>query len=492
MRPLTAPKRRNSYDATQTQPRMQPNATGYYTPQKPQSRPESVTPLALNQLPKNGYNPYSTKANPPPARIPTPTNPPPAPNGYHDDQYDEGANYDDGDYNEQEQNGNGANYDNTGNVDEYNDQDTNGNANNYDDNIAPEDYANNLHRNVDTFQTTNTLRHTPFATTSANYGSHSPSFKRPASPSRRPTSSSQYLSPGGPISADPNHFARASTYNADMNLHGNGIFGLSTGANLDAPTRGRSPSRRSESPYGTTTSPSLSRTSTGSPAPVEPPYATSPASTRQRSSSVDRSLDRTSSLDRTHTPPKGLGTLGGFSQNFRHPMKYEKEVTEPPHRDAGYKDSSIMPPKRETTQVRAPAYRLHAASRLNTREMDHLENHMRTALTTIDSHEKKVSQINEEGYRAISPEPRAPSQNVYQSPQSRSIFSPVQPTGTSPVARSVSPARFNRDDNRLDVEFSKGDYHKKFHSDNPNLLTTSPVAGRVHPNGRSRQSPFPT
>jgi hypothetical protein len=470
---------------------MQPNAPSNYTPQKPQSRPDSVTPLALSQIPKNGYNPYSTKSNPLPATIPPPSNPPPKPtsNGYHDDnEYDEGANNynDEGDYNndqaERPDYQNGNNGDNNGYAAEYNDRNGN-NANNdqYDESISPEDYANGtISRNTDTYQLSNTTRHSPFATTSSSYGSHSPSFKRPSSPSRRPTPSSTYLSPSAPISSDPSHFGRANSYNASMNLHGNGIFGLSTGASLDAPTRGRSPSRRSESPFDTT-SPSLSRTSTGSPGPSsEPPYATSPSPSRQRSSS----------LDRTHAPPKGLGTLGGFSQNFSHPLKFEKELAEPPHRDVGYKDSSILPPRRETQAVRSPAYRLHAASRLNSREMDHLENHMRSALSTIDAHEQKVTQINAEGYSALSPEPRAPSQNVYQSPQSRSIFSTVQPTG-SPVARSVSPARFgNRED--LDSDFSKTDYHKKFHTDNPNLLTTSPVQGRVHPNARSRQSAFPT
>jgi len=267
-----------------------------------------------------------------------------------------------------------------------------------------------------------------------------------------------------------------------MNLQGNGIFGISSGAQPDTPPRGRSPARRSESPYAETASPSISRTSGGYQR-SESPYATtsSPSSTRQRSNSLERS----------HVPPKGLGTMGTFNQNFNYPVKYEKDLSAPPQQAVGYKDSAMFPPRRETQPPRSPTYRLNAASRLNSREMDHLENSMRNALTTIDSHEKRVTLIEDGGYRAISPEPRAPTRtNSYQSPQARSIFSSVQPTG-SPVARPISPTRVSSI-NSNDSNFSKTDFHKQFHDANPNLMSQVPANVRVHPNSRSRQSPFPT
>lgn len=49
---------------------------------------------------------------------------------------------------------------------------------------------------------------------------------------------------------------------------------------------------------------------------------------------------------RAHNPPKGLGTLGSFNQSFTQPVKFEKELSDPPQRPNTYKDSSIFPARR--------------------------------------------------------------------------------------------------------------------------------------------------
>lgn len=518
MRPLTAPqnKRRNSVDGSthglQQQQQQQP---AYYTPQKPQSRPETVTPLALNQLPKNGHNPYSLKANPPPAQQPStlsrgnsngnlPTRqtgtksyePPKSGNtertsydndrsNYNDRSSNDRANNDRSNYNDRSNNDR-ANYSNrsgTNGKTNYNDEDKyndreydneesnysnretyNGSNTNYRDNNDDRDrYSSTNHNQYDDdrvdYDNTATKEQPFFATTSASYGSHSPAPRRGPSPARRAPS------PGPSI--PPYAVSNGNNYTSPTNLNSTGgIFGISNPNYNDITTvRGRSPGRqRSESPLDNTSSPS-----------------------QQRSSSQQGS----------HIPPKGLGTLGSFTQSFTHPMKFEKDVTAPPQQATAYKDASLFPPRRETTQQRSPAYRLDRASHLNSREMDHLENSMRNALSVIDTNERRSELLDEGGYRAVSPEPKVPvRQERYQSPQSRSIFSSVQPTGSPPVARSVSPAQFaNRgreDPDQFDTSFSKSDYHKKFNNENPALMTSSPVQVRVHPNSRSRQSPFPT
>lgn len=229
-------------------------------------------------------------------------------------------------------------------------------------------------RNHVAYSSPSAPRNPTFATTSSSYGNHapvksaSPTPYRPASINSSSGTSKNNLSN---LYSSPS----SSSFNASANLNGNGIFGLTGNTNVE-PVRGRSPARqRSESPYAETAN-------------------LSPAPSRQRSNS----------LDRTHVPPKGLGTLGNFSQSFAHPMKFEKDVAEPPHRGSPYKDSSVFPPRRETTAApRSPAYRLGPSSRLNSREMDSLETSMRNALSTIDNNEKRVDFINDGGYRAISP-----------------------------------------------------------------------------------------
>lgn len=57
----------------------------------------------------------------------------------------------------------------------------------------------------------------------------------------------------------------------------------------------------------------------------------------------------------------------------------------------------------EPHQARSPVYRLGAASNINSREMDQLEQSMRDALTNMDQNEKRLNLINDGGYRAISP-----------------------------------------------------------------------------------------
>lgn len=506
MRPLTAPKRRNSYDErVHGQPPAR-EPLSYYTPQKPQNRPEHVTPLSLNQLPRNGHNPFSIKATQ------SQQNPQQNPqqnsqqrqqqtqqtqqqqpsyrsnrggnlsnrqdsrnnlhatnnyeadhHDYRDDEYrndydDRNADYNhhDDEYADRER-------------DHYADDHHNENGIPYDDHIAPEDYANDRAppRNDTKYQQTSSYasptlsRNAPLAattTTSSSYGSHSPVAARNAA---SPT----------PYRPGPNSTTFNRSYNNSA-LSGSGvIFGSEYSNDPQPERRGRSPARqRTESPFA--------ETANLNPTP----------STRQRSSSLDRS----------HAPPKGLGTLGSFNQSFTQPIKFEKDLADPPQRKTPYKDPSVLPPKREVVATRSPAYRLGPASSINSREMDHLENSMRNALSTIDASEKRVNLLEEGGYRAVSPEPKAPSrQDYYQAPQARSIFSPVQPTG-SPIMRSVSPARFSRDStgspepSSLDSTFSKSDFHKKFHNENPNLMSSPPQAVRVHPNSRSRQSPFPS
>lgn len=483
MRPLTAPKRRNSYDE---RVHGQPQQTlGYYTPQKPQHRPESVTPLSLNQLPRNGHNPFSIKSTTQPQQTQQTQQQPQrqqqtqqpsyrsnrsgnlsnrqdsrnnlsTTNNYeadHQDYHDDDRNdYDD-------RNANYNHHDDEYNEQNHYDDHHNENGSPYDDHIAPEDYANDRApprhdpQQQTSYASPTLSRNLPFATTtSSSYGSHSPVAARHAS---SPT----------PYRPGPNNTTFNRSYNNSA-LSGTGVIIGSEYSNDPQPVRGRSPARqRSESPYAETAS---------------------PTPTRQRSNSLDRS----------HAPPKGLGTLGSFNQSFTHPIKFEKDLADPPQRKTPYKDSSVLPPRREVTPSRSPAYRLGPASSINSREMDHLENSMRNALSTIDASEKRVNLLEEGGYRAVSPEPKAPSrQDYYQAPQARSIFSPVQPTG-SPIMRSVSPARFNRDSSTpepsLDSTFSKSDYHKKFHTENPNLMSSPPQAVRVHPNSRSRQSPFPS
>lgn len=489
MRPLTAHKRRNSYDE-RVHGQQAHEPLSYYTPQKPQHRPDHVTPLSLNQLPKNGHNPFSVKSTTPQqpqqqqqqSQRQQQTQQPSNRSNRSDNQlnrqdsrnnFSTTNNYDTGrrDYNN---NDDRADYDDRENYnnhhdDEYKDRDSgrnhyedHENENGYDDNIAPEDYANDRapprnDANKQSYASPTFSRTTPLVTTSSNYGSHSPIAARNAA---SPT----------PYRPGPNSTTFNRSYNNSA-LSGSGvIFGSEYSADPQ-PVRGRSPARqRSESPFAET----ASLTST---------------STRQRSNSLDRS----------HVPPKGLGTLGSFNQSFTHPVKFEKDLADPPQRKTPYKDYSVLPPKREVTPTRSPAYRLGPASTINSREMDHLENSMRNALSTIDASEKRVNLLEEGGYRAVSPEPKAPTrQDYYQAPQARSIFSSVQPTG-SPMMRSVSPAKFNNRDgtgspepSSFENSFSKTDYHKKFHSENPNLMSSPPQAVRVHPNSRSRQSPFPS
>ena len=49
------------------QSQSQSQSQSYYTPQKPQYRPDTVSPLSLSQLPRNGPNPFALKSTPPPS-----------------------------------------------------------------------------------------------------------------------------------------------------------------------------------------------------------------------------------------------------------------------------------------------------------------------------------------------------------------------------------------------------------------------------------------
>jgi len=327
------------------------------------------------------------------------------------------------------------------------DNDSDNHHNQFDEPINPEDYANastpkrnDRDRYQPSFASSPVPYDPTFITTSSAYGSHTP-VKRAQSP--------------GPRAAGNGTSSPSFT---------TGIFGTSMGIMADPGVRGRSPTRRPQSP-----------------ARYYPDLETTSSPSRQSSGS----------LERTHVPPKDMGTFGTFNQSFTHPMKFEKGLARPPQQTESYRDESLFPPKREPVHTRSPVYRLDKASKLNSREMDHLENSMREALNTIDSHEKKVNILNDGGYRALSPEPNLPAhQERYVPPQSRSIFSPIQPKG-SPVARSVSPARFNQND-RSDSSFSRTDSHQKFHSENPSLRSSSPAPVRVHPNSVSRQAIFPS
>lgn len=465
MRPLTAHKRRNSYDGSSAQFSQQ--AQSYYTPQKPQNRPETITPLTLSSLPRNGPNPFALKSNPPQpssssyaAHSSSYSNAPPprsnSRNSAANSPHSNGAQYDDA--------SDRANY----NYDENGIDERSGAQ--YDDYITQEDLSNRSgQQNGYTSQHRPSSPHAPPAQPRNAFTNTSSSPAQPNSFTN--TSSSTYgsrttLARQGSASNLQNTrptFSKNSSYGNNSSNVSTGHFALG-GSELnnnygDTPIiRGRSPARqRTESPFA----------ETANLTPTRP---------------------RSQSLERGHAPPKGLGTLGGFDQSFSHPVKFEKDLTEPPQRGTQYKDSSLMPARRDPHHARSPVYRLGAASNINSREMDQLEQSMRDALANMDRNEQRMDLVEQGGYRAISPEPRRPpSQGEhYQSPQARSIFSSVQPTG-SPPPRAVSPARHSRND-----DFSKSDYHKKFHSEHPSLMSSPPMAVRVHPNSRSRQKPFMT
>lgn len=464
MRPLTAHKRSNSFDGGSRQPPVQ--TPSYYTPQKPQSRPETVTPLSLSQL--NNHNPFSKQNPPRPAPSnnapsaysnpsqrgvsPKPYPPSPQQDSYYNNNNDVDDYHNESNYNQHDLNGSDERYN------QYNDDVQ---SNHYDDNLSPEDYTNTKQNNT----TTNLAFST---TTSGSYGSHAKRAPSPGPQSRRspsPGPQSRMMTATGPLhsSAGYNKSHFVPTNNISTGHFALGGSELNNNYGDTPPIRGRSPARqRSESPFADTAN-------------------LSPASsTRGRSQSVER--------ERSHTAPKGLGTLGSFNQSFTQPLKYEKELSDPPQRPNTYKDSSMFPAKRDPHQARSPAYRLSSSSNINSREMDRLEDSMRNALSTIDNSEQRLNLIETGGYRAISPEPRrAPAQGDHlQMAQARSIFAPVQPTGSPPIQRPSSPAKFAA--SREEENFSKSDYHKRFHNENPALMSSPPHNVRVHPNSRSRQS----
>eukprot|EP01112_Ceratiomyxa_fruticulosa_P011117 TRINITY_DN2992_c0_g1_i3.p1 TRINITY_DN2992_c0_g1~~TRINITY_DN2992_c0_g1_i3.p1 ORF type:complete len:692 (+),score=131.29 TRINITY_DN2992_c0_g1_i3:210-2285(+) len=141
----------------------------------------------------------------------------------------------------------------------------------------------------------------------------------------------------------------------------------------------------------------------------------------------------TSTLNKSKGLPSNLATLGAMNMDMMRPLKFERPITEPPHKPYDYKDPTVILPTREVHQPRPSPLGLEISSRRAQGSIGGLNLNDDVDVNLNEIHEEANSHYNNTSYQPTTPMRGYSTSNTTPQRVSMRAPSPFAARGRNPI-----------------------------------------------------------